>query len=46
MMYFVGLVVIAMATGTRFTQFEGWLVFGAGLMVAGIYNELFAKESK
>ena len=44
-MYYIGLIIVALAVGTEFSAFVGWMVLGGGLVFAGLWNALFAKET-
>ena len=37
---FVGLVIVSIALGHRYDNITGWLVFGAGVIVLSLLNEL------
>jgi ABC-type transport system involved in cytochrome bd biosynthesis fused ATPase/permease subunit len=37
----VGLVIVSIALGYRYDDITGWLVFGAGVIVLSLLNELF-----
>jgi hypothetical protein len=48
-MYFVGLIIVALATGHYYNEFTGWMVLGTGLILAAIWNgvcEVIAAKSK
>jgi hypothetical protein len=37
---FVGLIIVSIALGYRYDDITGWLVFGAGVIVLSLLNEL------
>jgi hypothetical protein len=37
---FVGLVIVSLALGNRYDPITGWLVFGSGVIVLSLLNEL------
>jgi hypothetical protein len=37
-LYYVGLIICALAFGHEFTQFTGWAILGTGLIFAGLWN--------
>ena len=37
---FVGLVIVSLALGHRYDNITGWLVFGVGVIVLSLLNEL------
>jgi hypothetical protein len=43
MNYFIGLFILSIAVGHHFEQFYGWMLFGTGILVAGIWNEVFKR---
>jgi hypothetical protein len=49
-MYWLGLVILSIAVGTRYEQIDGWMVLGTGMMffalVVGLYNTINAYLNK
>ena len=45
MAYFVGLTILSIAVGHHFEQVHGWMLFGAGILAAGIWAEV-SKRTK
>jgi hypothetical protein len=51
-MYWLGLIIVAIAMGHRYEQIDGWLVLGGGMMfygfIVGLYNTIlvFIKRLK
>ena len=37
---FVGIIIVSIALGYRYDDITGWLVFGAGVIVLSLLNEL------
>jgi hypothetical protein len=37
---FVGMIIVSIALGYRYDDITGWLVFGAGVIVLSLLNEL------
>jgi len=37
---FVGLIIVSLAMGNRYDNITGWLVFGVGVIVLSLLNEL------
>ena len=37
---FVGLIIVSLAMGNRYDNITGWLVFGSGLIVLSLLDEL------
>lgn len=38
MLYIIGVAIVAVALGTEFSPFAGWVTLGGGLIFAGIWN--------
>jgi hypothetical protein len=48
-MYFIGLAIVALATGHHYNEFTGWMVLGSGLILAAIWDSvagIIAAKSK